>query len=860
MSNPMQMPKDYITSGSASYLPRAFLSEGASDALRSHAIKFTDVNAVKRELRPLNLIMAHSVMTDGEFSCDERILRARQEGKSAFIVAPAIRPNARIRSRFAEEVLKEMYEVLPETEQEKVAAEMRNVVKMSAGTQGFFGRLLQYFPRKDEDQSKIVPPSDEETALALEYCGLRVDRAAKSDRRPLPIETIDGELGITIARGANLGAPVLAKPQKKSDALAKAISVSYGLEDALTEAYKGDRVNGVAEAYMQLCESQGELMVWIAKTKEDNYSKKNIEESKMRMYLNMPAGPKLFLSQVTQAAEMHAKNCLVDKKTRTAQRAGLAHGNAGKFIEALTAQLQRQKEEAIPSAFLHCGDDSFNVVVVGKVYHFFNCDMSAFDMTQRAVVREPVLSALATQLAAFCPVRAQAWKAFMTMRKIVVSGAATYYTDDGGSSGGVFQSEVNDMLSDVFLQRLHIRIKEIGEELNGDSLAVAVEECGRSLGFIVKLENYQEGAYKSLSDALFHMPMKFLSFYLLPEFGSIRPVYDPYRLFARMPYAGPYCKDKDQFKVQEAVRIASIMLGSGSPFHTTLSLGVYNRAYAVGRRAAARLLQECHDAGLVPSEEAMKIAFNGQVYVGLKEGDETQTLAGLANALRRAEHIWNDPLEQGVVLRLITEDEPSDAVERPPIDPIYFGVRIEGSWADDFPDADELPEEGKMPDVKAGKKATGKAMVKIVPRRAPPVTGPSHGRVPKGTPQKKLTGKDPPKIVPRSAPKVKKVSMRNLVPEVTDDELNNMLEEFITTEYSQLEEKAQEEADREEKERQEYEQEMKERAELFGDNQGSYWSDGEEESTELTTEEGQAMYEDPSGPLITRAGGFRRPR
>lgn len=846
MSNPMQMPKDYITSSSAQSLPRAFLTEGAAEALRSHAIKFSDVNAVKRELRPLNFVMANSVMTDGEFSCDERILRARQEGRSAFVTAPAVKPNARIRSRFAENVLMEMFNVLPVEEQQRVGVEMRKVVKMSAGTQGFFGRLLQYFPRKDEDRSMIVPPTDEEVAVALEQCGLRVDRAAKSDRRPLPIETVDGELGITVARGANLGAPVFAKPQKKSDALSKAIQIAYGLEDAFTEAYKADRTNGVAELYMQLCESQPDFMTWIAKTKEDFYSADNAEKSKMRMYLNMPAGPKLFLSQVTQAAEMHAKNCLVDKKTRTAQRAGLAHGNAGKFVDALTAQLQRQKDEHIQAAYLHCGDDSFNVVVIGKTYHFFNLDMSAFDMTQRSLVREPVLTALASQLAAFCPIRAQTWKAFMMMRKIVVSGAATYYTDDGGSSGGVFQSEVNDMLSDVFLQRLHARIGEEGEELTGERLAEIVQESGKSLGFIVKLENYQQGGYKSLNDALSHMPMKFLSFYLIPEFGGIRPVFDPSRLFPRMPYAGMYCKDKEQFKVQEAVRIASIMLGSGSPFHTALPIGVYNRAYAVGRRAAARLLQECHDEGLTPPEDAMKVAFNGQVYVGILEGTEAQTLEGLASALRRAEHIWNDPLEQGVALRLITEDEPTDAVERPPIDPRYFGVRIEGSWADDFPEADELPEEVKMPDAKAGRRATGKAMVRIVPRKAALVTGPSHGRVPKGTPQKKVTGKEPPKIIPRSATKSKKVNMRDLLPDDLDEELERELAAFIREQDDQLQQETEEQVDKDDQQYRDALEETRLRVGEFQDDDDiDQWSEGE-----MSERDGLEAYENPYGPPV----------
>lgn len=771
MSNPMQAPKDYILPTSGNKIPLAYLPPGAHEALKSSAARYNDINRVKAFLRPLNLIPAHSVLTDGELACDERIIRAREAGRSAFVIAPAGMVNTRLRSSTAVRLAQEMYDRLSEEGQSRVGAKMRTVVKAGGGTQSFFGRLAMYYPKKEDDISKLVPPTPEEVALAIDQCGLRVDRVAKGMRFPLAMETQDGDLGITVAMGANLGAPVFGKPKKTADALRNAIQIAYGLEDVFTEAYRGDRVNGVATAYMALCESQPDYMCWTAKTKEDFYSIESVMKDKLRMYNIMPAGLKLYLSQVTQAAEMHAKNCLTDKKLRTAQRAGMAHGNAKRMVDAICAQLQRQMESYVKHAYLHCGDDAYVVTVVGNVYHLYNIDMSSFDLTQRKVIKDPVLEGLSVQLAAVCPVRAQLWKACMAMKKIVISGAATYYAEDGGSSGGVFQSEVNDVESDIFHQRLETEIRNLGEEVTEERIAAAVVRAGDSMGFVVKLENYKELAAKSLLEAMSRAPTKFLSFYLVPHMGTIKPAFDPERLFARIVYGGMYTKDDKEFKVNEAVRLASVLLSAGPSYGSDKWIGEYSGAYAIGCRAAVRLLHECDKEGLVPSGEIMKVAFEGQAYVNLEEAPESHSLRGLAVALRNRDHIWNDPLTAGVALRLIASDEEDQRYERPPIDPVSTTLDLgEDDWSNDFPGITDIPEETDVPMKAQTKRDTNPKTVKIVPRAKIPVTGPSHGRVPKGTPQKKITGKEPPKIVPRSAPRAKKVSLRDFVPPVDEED------------------------------------------------------------------------------------------
>lgn len=338
--------------------------------------------------------------------------------------------------------------------------------------------------------------------------------------------------------------------------------------------------------YMDNIERRPWTVAVIGKTKADYISVKKFEATKLRFYNVLPRPMVMVMQTVTQKLEDIAENCFDFPNVRSAQGISLDRGGANRLIGALVDGLDYDADYSY--TYLHCGDDSLVAWFDSdRVCHLFTVDCTAFDLTQRSDITEPVHEEMYDILSMIHVGPARLWYNYMRQRLVVLNAGKTYLMKNGGPSGTPLQSKVNDVLMDIYLNRL-------GEFLSGKQGSVlesAVARIGKSMGFEVRLEQHVTG--ESIRACIRKEPILFIGYRIwFDEEGQFYyPYVDIHRSLAQRPCPSTRWETKDHVVLQrEAMRIASIVAASGKPPPEL------DRAHNAQRRHAIQLLQATLDA------------------------------------------------------------------------------------------------------------------------------------------------------------------------------------------------------------------------------------------------------------------------
>jgi len=395
---------------------------------------------------------------------------------------------------------------------------------VAGGTQHSMGRVMSALPKPAV--FRLSPVTPEEADKAYTNCGFYhgsfwetvFPEWADSYGRKWPLSGAPGDHVVTINKQASLGIPYYAKGDDER-ALTACISV-------VAEMLKGVWRTDAARAYRTAMIANPGMVMFLGKTKTDVYSETKIKEAKLRFYLVMPGHLKLLIQTVTQPFAS-AKVSLNDifawyfrnpfngdeelvaldrlfARMHSAQKLGLTGGGADLLVRALDAQLA---QDGI--GYLHCGDDTIFVLrttrMIGARRHFYLCafgtDQSNFDLTQREEVVRAIDDRLQRGIAGIDSNLAALWREIRRGRLVNIHNAGVVYMNGLGTSGIPLQSEVNDMIEDVYCQRLWSKIKagsavlRNGQpyyEISKEQIEAHVRNIGDSMGLESRLEFFNE--------------------------------------------------------------------------------------------------------------------------------------------------------------------------------------------------------------------------------------------------------------------------------------------------------------------------------------------------------------------------------
>lgn len=505
---------------------------------------------------------------------------------------------------------------------------IKGKVYASSGVEGSYTRLLTCLP-----SHKAIPPlafqvpnhfrlkgdqhpNKGEVKAALTFCGFDNDVIGALEK--LPIEAVGAEQAIkSNVRSCN-GFPVLSN-MSNPEAYVKVLRLTRTVLDEFSSR-RIDCLTGKDSAsvsfhsikkwYELNWNHRQHLIAVLGKTKSDYYKQAKVQECGMRFYNVFPRQLLLIMQTVTQPLESSLSNILDDPILHTAKGMSYAHGGADRFISALEQQLKGSS-----MAWAHAGDDTFAAMRLpsGHVV-LFSVDCTAFDLTQRAELREPVLERIRDCLRRMDADAADLWFEMQSRRMVVLANNVVVEMKHGGPSGGPLQSVINDVIMEIYMSRLHVILKRNGC-FSGDS-AITVEsrkaavsksiiEAGDSLALTVRLEEYfddsgssEEDVYLGISGqvlretygpikaALFKRPFLFLGYYLYFDYESkqVLPYIDIARSLAqRATPSEKWVTPPGMFEMMETGRLASIIVGSGIPPHWLREAHEAQRAFIIAR-------------------------------------------------------------------------------------------------------------------------------------------------------------------------------------------------------------------------------------------------------------------------------------
>jgi len=398
----------------------------------------------------------------------------------------------------------------------------------------------------------------QEAVEAYRACGLW---DGKGDVKPLVADFFpenDPRLAdaVRFNHKADMGLPTLGKPDAFS--LDVALAVMRDLDQRFRAAYKVLGKEGVVKAVRTLEIERPELVTFLGKTKSDYYNKKKQMSGECRFYTVAPMPLRLGMATVTQAFERYKESIFI--QGHSAQGISLQKGGADLLVRKLDEQLER-----VGTAYTHNGDDTWFVNRDGALLTQFALDATAFDLSQRREVTEPVHEVVAERLALIDPVWAWVWYALMRERTIIVNGTNRVRMVDGGPSGMALQSVVNDILMEVACERVAARIR--GNKSSDESwLSEQVLAVGRELGFEIRLETYSNTVATSLVAALKERPFLYVGYiFYTGTTGRVSVFCDVARTLAQLPYPGDKWEAKEDKPLATALRLMSIKIGMGEP-------------------------------------------------------------------------------------------------------------------------------------------------------------------------------------------------------------------------------------------------------------------------------------------------------
>lgn len=509
--------------------------------------------------------------------------------------------------------------------EQSVREGMEKKVYASAGIEGSLNRLFQYSPTEKGGLGDLRVPSREEVFAALGRCGQLIPEGSLVF--PKPLQSTESASGVKYNAHASNGiiGGTMSMELPRNVVLAEASTT-------LRELEKFKSAEEVDRYYQHLIEREPWRVGVLGKTKADYISVQKVKEGKLRFYSVLNRPQVMVMQTVTQVYEEGCENVFNNSDLSSAQGVSFVRGGAERMVQALEYQLEQDTY-----AFLHVGDDSFVVWLEGESVVVFTVDCTAFDLTQRSDITEPVHDMMYEELAKISLPSARLWWNYMRKRLVVLNNGKTYLMRNGGPSGTPMQSKVNDVLMDIMLTRLGVKLRR--RRLN--DLERTVEEVGRTMGFTVRLE--QKAVGPSLRQVLRDSPVLFIGYYLwADEEGAVWPYMDVHRSLAQRPYPANKWETKDvSFLQKEAMRLTSIVANAGLPPPELAA------AHDAQRKHAVELLREALAAHGDVKDKRLDWFVQGME--ALRDVNEIPSMSGLLGFMERGgdRELWlpEKPLE-----------------------------------------------------------------------------------------------------------------------------------------------------------------------------------------------------------------------
>jgi len=543
----------------------------------------------------------------------------------------------------------------------------------------------------------VAGPSPAELQAAITACGLDLEAGQPLPRNRHYMQPkekaayfeskkkgygfdVEGEASpddmVTINPVANAGFPVLVTLNTEG-AMERVVSLAVEIEWEVTKFLRSVGAQDVDEAngkwtvplfqegrYMLELRQRGGDKFWVlldlylewyelaanqrpymyavqGKCKTDYYKLSKLEGREMRFYNVVPAQLGLIAKQATQAFEANAKNIMDDPLMYTSgQGLSYAHGGADAFVDALDLALASAGEYGI--VHNHTGDDSlcFCLSTNRGWMLGLTVDLTHFDLTQDSKMTSDLDKEVARRLYAVNAPAALVWYGLRRKRLTVMAHTVPVWVENGGPSGLLLQSKVNDVLSEILWERLTLSIYRSGvlkreapperEELN----AIFIKECTK-MGFRGRLESFDVVRCQTVRDFVRAKPTLYLGYYLhyRQELDRVVVFADPARTCAQIRYPTTrFVKGIANFQLAERIRVASTILGMGIP--------------PEGQEVAFGALVTYAREGLKDVPDGLNLPSMTWLLSQVEGGPEKEKdVAGLKSALGRIHQIW---LEGGV--------------------------------------------------------------------------------------------------------------------------------------------------------------------------------------------------------------------
>lgn len=442
-------------------------------------------------------------------------------------------------------------------------------VAYTGGTWLAMKRLAKYLPSTGTNVRALSPPSLEEARQAVVASGYGNSRGDL-----LPIMDDLDEPAVAVSWDSSNGFPVgltMADPEARKLCRELAEQLRAGIDRAANKTTYIQHLRGGDPRVAKPL-----LFLFTGKVKYDVYPVEKLEQQELRFYNVVPRPTSMVMQQATQVVgACHQPVPL----SNSAQGLALTGGGAATLIKYLDPDLASGViTECVK--YVHCGDDSFICAADASrnAVYLLSADCSSFDLTQHRRVTTPVHDALRDEIAKVDEGSAALWHSCMQRRDVVLTGSKVVTMTHGGPSGMPLQSAVNDVLMEVLLNRAKKEMEEVlattegdlNAERAGDRLKRILEETGRSMGFVTRVDDLTivEGT-TSLPQALSQKAFKFIGYWFYsegPSADDIRVVCDLERNLAGLPYPNSLAQYSSEVRaVQDALKFVGVSISMGVP-------------------------------------------------------------------------------------------------------------------------------------------------------------------------------------------------------------------------------------------------------------------------------------------------------
>lgn len=441
-------------------------------------------------------------MIPKQFCCDQAVLKNPLPSIAMTSVGP---PNTRFFDMESLAVQREMFQRLPDgVDKERVRDAVAEKGLFKAGVEFAIGRVMEYYPKKGARLAKPVLPS--EARKAWRQQGTSLESVPDALLLPYPLVAPEGSACVKVTRDSGNGLPVLKSwddPETHQVCLELTMLVRAELEAVIREPDGVRRWLRTAEV------DRPWLVASVGKCKTDYYSVGKVEKKAMRYYHNMPRQITLNIMRASQALDAVCKSILEDPLSTTFSGMSLVGGGADKLVTEMDRRLLENG-----FAYVTMGDDSFVVVALpGGRLLIFALDGSSFDLTLHRQATQAIHMEQRQTMSHIDKVAAHLQYELNRERLVVTVGSMTRRWYHAGPSGMMGQSKVNGAVMSVAIDRVLGRLEQyLVEAVTEDILDAIIQEEGKAMGLVIRLEQFHSVVCDNLRDFLREYPFTFVGY------------------------------------------------------------------------------------------------------------------------------------------------------------------------------------------------------------------------------------------------------------------------------------------------------------------------------------------------------------